>query len=261
MKLKVKAILAATVLAAGTFGTITAFAATNNSPTSGTGSAPKQHAWHRSYGHGREFAFGAATTEIAKILGIDKSTLKADLKSGQTLAQIAQSNGVSEQTLISKLEAGFKQHLDQAVQNGKLTASKEQALIQKFDANVQKLVEHKFTAHPAKKAKALKVIAQVLGVSEQTLLQDLKNGQSIAQVAKSKGISTDSLVSQLVTKAKARLDQAVQNGKLTASKEQQILNNLQKRLTRLVEGQKLLAHPDKAKPGTASVASTSASQS
>ncbi|WP_067936877.1 hypothetical protein [Alicyclobacillus kakegawensis] len=258
MKFKAKAILAA-VLAVGTFGTMTAFAATtNSSSTSGSGSPPAQHVQHGSDGYGR---FGAIATEIAKILGIDINTLKADLKSGQTLAQIAQSKGISEQTLISKLEVDFKQYLNQAVQNGKLTANKEQAIIQKFDSNVQKLVEHKFTAHPAKRAQALKAIAQILGVSEQTLLQDLKNGQSIAQVAESKGISVDSLVSQLTAKVKAHLDQAVQNGKLTSNKEQQILNNLQKRLTRLVQHQGPLSYPDKAKPGTASGASASVSQS
>ncbi|WP_067934660.1 hypothetical protein [Alicyclobacillus kakegawensis] len=232
MQFKAKAILAATVLATGTLGTITASAATtNSSPTSGTGSAPAQHVQHSSDGHGR---FGAIATEIAKILGIDKDTLKTDLKSGQTLAQIAQSKGISEQKLISELEVDFKQHLDQAVQNGKLTASQEHALIQKFEDHAQKLVEHKFSAHPTAKARVLKEIAQTLGVSKQTLLQDLKNGQSIAQVAESKGISTDSLVSQLKTKTKARLDQAVQNGKLSANQERQILNTLQKRLTKLV---------------------------
>ncbi|WP_029422104.1 LysM peptidoglycan-binding domain-containing protein [Alicyclobacillus macrosporangiidus] len=344
MKFRAKAILATTMLAAGTLGTATAFAATTNSTSSsGTGSTPAQHA-PRSH-QGSRFDFGAASAEIAKILGIDQPTLKSDIQAGQTLAQIAQAQGISEQTLISDLEADFKQHLDQAVQNGKLTADKEQTMLQKFDANVQKLVESKLNqiakkpegfgpmpqlaevanilgidqttlksdlqsgqtlaqianskgiseqtlisdlesalkqkldqavqngkltsqqeqqmlqkfesnaqkfveskfAAPLPKGPGgfgdLNQIAQILGVDKQTLLQDLKNGQSIAQVAESKGISVDSLVSQLVSNAKSKLDQAVQRGKLTAGKEQQILDNLQQRLTQLVQNQGPFGHP------------------
>ena len=65
----------------------------------------------------------------ASALGISETQLKADLKNGQSLSQVAASQKVSEATFRTKLIAGLKPVLDQAVTEKKITAAQEQAIV------------------------------------------------------------------------------------------------------------------------------------
>lgn len=58
----------------------------------------------RGMGHGR--AGGALLAEAAKFLGLDMRELMAELKSGKTLAEIAEAHGKSRQELVDALVAG-----------------------------------------------------------------------------------------------------------------------------------------------------------
>ncbi len=81
----------------------------------------------------------------------------------------------------------------------------------------------------------MKDAASILKVDQKTLMSDLKAGKSLADIASSKGISKDTLISKLNASMKTRLDKAVSNGKLTAAKEKDILTKSQTRLTKMVE--------------------------
>ncbi|MDI3298727.1 MAG: hypothetical protein QJR08_06125 [Bacillota bacterium] len=74
------------------------------------------------------------------------------------------------------------------------------------------------------------VVAKELGMTVQELVQARQSGQSIAQIAQSKGVSLDTLINAVLAAPKAALDVRVQQGVLTAQQEQQILSQLQKRL-------------------------------
>jgi hypothetical protein len=65
----------------------------------------------------------------ASALGITQTQLTTDLKSGQSLSQIAAAQKVSEADFRTKLIAGLKPALDQAVANKKITSAQEQTII------------------------------------------------------------------------------------------------------------------------------------
>ena len=75
-------------------------------------------------GHGK---FGARVSELAELVGTDAESLKIALKEGQTLAQIAESNGVDPQTVIDALVAKVNERIDGAVEAGKLTVEEAEA--------------------------------------------------------------------------------------------------------------------------------------
>jgi hypothetical protein len=131
--MKNKMFVLGTVLALGTLGSITAFAATS----SGTSSTPTKAISSTSHFHRR---FGKLT-DVASILGIDEARLRSDLAAGQSLAQIANSKGISEDTLIADLKSDLQKKLDQAVKNGKLTTQQKQNILDKFNAHAAQLVE------------------------------------------------------------------------------------------------------------------------
>jgi hypothetical protein len=86
--------------------------------------------------HGGDKAFGAFLEPYlaasASALGISETQLKADLKSGQSLSQIAAAQHVSEATFRSKVVAALKPVLDKAVADKKITSAQEQAIMSRL---------------------------------------------------------------------------------------------------------------------------------
>ena len=73
---------------------------------------------------------------------------------------------------------------------------------------------------------ALGVAAKTIGISRQDLRQDLANGQTIAQVAQSKGVDVQTVIDALVKAGTARADQALQNGRITQTQHDTIVSKL-----------------------------------
>ncbi len=69
--------------------------------------------------------------------------------------------------------------------------------------------------------------AKALGISDQELRQDLMNGQTVKDVAASKGMDEAAFRAKLVSVTKADLDKQVAAGKLTQQQEDMILQRLQ----------------------------------
>jgi polyhydroxyalkanoate synthesis regulator phasin len=82
----------------------------------------------------------------------------------------------------------------------------------------------------------LGVAAKYLGLTDAELRTELEGGKSLADVAKAKNKSVDGLVDSLLAAAKTRLDQAVENGRLTKDEETEMLNGLKERITDFVNG-------------------------
>ncbi len=63
-------------------------------------------------GHGRNNAV------VADLLGIDRETLRAELEAGNSIADIAEANGIDVQTVVDALIADAESHVDLAVAHG-----------------------------------------------------------------------------------------------------------------------------------------------
>lgn len=96
---------------------------------------------------------------------------------------------------------------------------------------------HKFAGMRGKRAHVglLKEVASELKMDPQALLNDLKSGKSIMDVASSKHVTEAQLLNQLSAKLKTHLDKAVKSGKLSATKEAEILAKSQSKIKAMVE--------------------------
>jgi len=65
---------------------------------------------------------------------------------------------------------------------------------------------------------ALKISADTIHVGVDELRADLRNGQSIAQVAQAKGVDPQTVVDALVKAADARIDSLASTGRITAER-------------------------------------------
>jgi len=79
----------------------------------------------------------------AKTLTISSTELQTQLRSGQTLAQIAQVHNTSEQAVVNAALAAAKTQLDQNVANGTLTRAQADAIY----AQLQQQGVNLFTSH------------------------------------------------------------------------------------------------------------------
>lgn len=91
--------------------------------------------------------------ELLALLKMDNDTLKAEMKSGKNLAEIANEQGVSEQTLKDSIKQQMIQHLDQAVQNGKMAQDKADTMKAKMDERIDKMIHAKRPMHDGMKNK------------------------------------------------------------------------------------------------------------
>jgi hypothetical protein len=92
---------------------------------------------------------------------------------------------------------------------------------------------HKFLSVRAKGG-VFHAAATYLGVTNAQLLSDLISGKSLAQIANARGKSVSGLEQAIVTAEKTRLDRAVSKGRITKAQEQQLLNGLSAKISRLV---------------------------
>lgn len=77
-------------------------------------------------------------------------------------------------------------------------------------------------------------VAGFLGISTTELQNDLRNGQTLAQIAQAHGKSANDLKTFLTNQLKTRLDQAVANGRITSQQETDLLNRESSRLDQLI---------------------------
>jgi hypothetical protein len=80
----------------------------------------------------------------------------------------------------------------------------------------------------------VQVAAGVIGVSPQELRADLKAGQSVADVANTKGVPVDKVTTAIVNDVSSRLDTAVTNHKLGTDRAATLKDKLPERVTTAV---------------------------
>lgn len=84
----------------------------------------------------------------ATYLGLTTDQLKAKLKAGATLGQVADATaGKSSAGLVDYLTGLVKARLDKAVAAGHITSAQEAAILAAVQAKLTKLVSINFTAH------------------------------------------------------------------------------------------------------------------
>ncbi|HJV45125.1 MAG TPA: hypothetical protein VJ824_05285 [Bacillota bacterium] len=183
------------------------FADTTTTPT--PNKMMKQHASHQPMGP-------LQNQELLTLLNIDSATLQSDLKAGQSLADIAITQGKTEQDVIDLLVGQATKRIDQGVEAGKIPQDKADQMKAKLSDGIKRMVEHKgelFKGHKQMhkgNEGQLKVIASVTGIDLSELKQKLKDGESIAQIAQEHNITEQDLINKLLDKDKERITKMVE---------------------------------------------------
>jgi hypothetical protein len=171
---------------------------------------------------------GGTLATAAGYLGSSLTQLRSELKSGKSLAAIANAtSGRSEAGLIAALEAAGKQRLDAAA------AKLPGAIAAEVDRAGGPANRHERAgARVAGRGHALAAAAGYLGVSTAQLRGELRSGRTLARVAKATaGSSEAGLIEALVAARKAALAAKVKAGKITPAQAGAALPVLVERVT------------------------------
>jgi len=182
-------------------------------------------------------ASGPGPVAIASYLGLTPAELRAQLRSGKTLAQIALAQGKTVAGLEDAIYADVQAHLDGAVANGRLNGTQEQAMLAQLKAHLDDIVNHAFPGPGMlgqKRPAFGRAVASYLGLTGAELRTQLRAGKSLAQIATVQGKSVDGLKAAILAAVKTKLDRAVTNDRLTAAQEKTILDRLAAHLDELV---------------------------
>ena len=85
----------------------------------------------------------------AEYLGMTREALRAELRKGQSLAQIARARGKSVDGLVAAMVAPVKQRLAKAVASKRLTQQHADALLERITERVERLVQRTFAPRAA----------------------------------------------------------------------------------------------------------------
>ena len=119
--------------------TVAAFLVENRPERGGHGGFPGRPG----HGHG---GFEIERGEIAELFGLEPDALRDLLQDGQSLADVATAQGVDVQTVIDTFVNAAKEHLDEAVTNGRLTQEEADAKLVEITERITEMVN---TARPA----------------------------------------------------------------------------------------------------------------
>jgi hypothetical protein len=172
---------------------------------------------------------GDSLTAAAKYLGLSESDLRSKLSDGQSLADVAKAQGKDLGGLKQAILDAAKTNLDKAVAAKKLTQSQADDVLTRLKSAIDDLANGQLRFHgPGRIVKPfiganVGAAAKYLGLSESALRTRLRDGQSLADVAKAQGKDVNGLEQAILDATKADLDKAVADKKLTQSQADDIL--------------------------------------
>jgi urease gamma subunit len=192
------------------------------------------------FGPGREIRFGpgagGALADAAKALGLTPQQLMSRLRDGKTVAGIAKAQGKDLAAVKAAVKAGEKQRLDEAVKAGKLTQKQADEILSHADDVLDRLADKPlgmrggmrggpgFRFHVEGRG-PIADVAKAVGLTEAQVLSRLRDGKTIAEIAKAQGKDLADVRAAVKAAEKQRLDAAVKAGKLTQKQADEIVSH------------------------------------
>lgn len=149
--------------------------------------------------------------------------------------------GVDPAKLNDALKQALSNRVDEAVKAGRLTEARGAKLNARIQAGTFPLFGGgggPGGRHGGWFRHHTEAAASFLGLTKAEFRTSLRDGKTLAQVAKDEGKSVDGLVAALVADTTKELDAAVAAGRLTKAERDERVAGLQARITALVNGER-----------------------
>jgi polyhydroxyalkanoate synthesis regulator phasin len=163
--------------------------------------------------------------------GVATSADEGDGPIGTFLEKLADKLGVTEDELKTAIDEARSETIDEAVAEGRLT--EEQA---------ERLREGSFPfrgppLHGPRHLHLMEAAAEVLGMPQDELMEQLRDGNSLAEVAEAKDMSVEDFKAALLDEIQARLGELVAEGDLTQEQADRMFENIQENIDSMVNAE------------------------
>ena len=151
---------------------------------------------------------------------------------GSFLAKVAEKLGVTEEELQTAIDEARTETLDEAVDEGLLT-EKQAERLQEGDFPFRGFGGRMWHGH----GDVMGAAAEVLGMTQADLMEQLKDGNSLAEVAEAQGKDLEAFKTELLAQVKTQLDELVADGDLTQEQADDIYQRTEENIDGIVNGE------------------------
>jgi hypothetical protein len=170
----------------------------------------------------------------AQVLGLTVQQLRGDLSDGKTtIADVAKQRGVDVQKVVDAMTNADRQRIEKIV-NSPWPQPPAPGFGGLGGPNGSTRVGPR-VGFGLGGPQALDAASKALGITRQQLLNDLRGGQTIAQIAKSKNVDVNYVIDAMVKKIDARVDHAQSNGTISAAQATAAKTKIKNAIMHMVE--------------------------
>ena len=169
----------------------------------------------------------------AEAIGISTDDLRAALKGGQSIAEVAEANGVEAQTVIDALVAEATTRLEGLL--AELPDRVAEAVNRKGPPNHEGSGQGG-PGQGGRRGPGLEAAASAIGISVEDLRTAVKGGDTVAEVAAANNVEVQTVIDALIADATTHLNQAVADGRLSEADAAERAADLSERITAMVNG-------------------------
>ena len=184
----------------------------------------------------------------AEVLGMTESDLHTAFENGQTLADIAQSKGISADDFKSQVTDKVKAALQEKLDAGEITQAQFDAATANLNANIDDLINNAAPQRGGPHGPGVwrlieDAATSFLGITESDLHDAFDNGQTLADVAQAHGKSVDDLKAGITSQVTAALQKKLDAGDITQAQFDALTSELNNNLDNIVNSARPMGGP------------------
>ena len=184
----------------------------------------------------------------AEVLGMTESDLHTAFENGQTLADIAQSKGISADDFKSQVTDKVTAAVQEKLDAGDITQAQFDAATANLSDNIDNFINRAAPQRGGPHGPGVwrlveDAVTSILGVSESDLHDAFDKGQTLADVARSKGTSVDDLKAGIIEKVTAELKTKLDAGDITQAQYDNLTADLNDNIDNIVNSARPMRGP------------------
>ena len=185
--------------------------------------------------------------DIARVLRISVDELQDLFSQGITLAQITQRVGITEEALFRGVVALVSERLKRLVEHDRLDARQAEQMLQRIREEAQVRIRQALDTNDTDDSDgkgflspempvSLGDLANILGLEPRDLSAQLRQGNSLFQIAEKHGLTSEQIKEAIMRLVKERANSLMARGHLTAEETERLTKQFREEiLTRILE--------------------------
>ncbi len=195
--------------------------------------------------------------DVANVIGIEPSRLVSLLHEGNSVAQVAERAGISTDALIERLKALARERLQALVSDGLVDSDELDEVLEEMVERIRKEIDKatpviqkrsgrrdggdddldrsgRSVVTPDRVPFDLKLVARILDITEEALVNHLRQGGTLDQIAQENDIAMADLVDKLTAAMRTKLEALVESGEIDPDKAGKLLEEARERLIKSI---------------------------